>query len=750
VAQYLVGTPTFVEFRIINVDPDQRPIRLERFDVHIGDPLLEPGVLTPYLPASVPYGEHTGIVVDRKVDLGIDRVTSGNQTLRVEAAFSLGNETFALQGTMPVVFDLPGAQRIHTPHFADTIGELWENGHVPEGTRFDLDRFGECDQETPEVAYIRELKRTAGFRFLPFPLKFVQAEYATKTPTPAPEVVRPAAPARTGLECPTCETSLAEWGAFCHACGAKLGAAPAFIPAPEEPLAYCPHCGQHGPLQGPHRFCPHCGKSIPLYLEINEVALYMQEVSTFTEVQFRICHNLPVELLRFRVSLAGQELPEGGAYRVKPGYRFNPSHPTVRADRTVCPHLADPTRGSGGCPPGDNDLEIELEYESEGKLYSLVGSFPIFVLEKEAPPTTINNHFGNIIQQTSGEAGYVGGSLQDYRVDFQGIGRSETPAQFVRRLKKELGLRFKPVALYIDTITDLERERAWPRAPQWDPMPHARIWFDHNDVRHNYCLLAKPVLVFGRATENVDVRLYELEKCRVNVQQQAQRGIAPGERRSQSSISRHQWQVEPLPNGLRITQLSQSNVADASGGKKLGPNDSMLLGRNELIEIPNVIGLKYAANAPPIGGLEAAQAMASEIVLRGEGVLRGAQSGASATPWNGPLGGYRLDRLYSLTGEKVGDREDLKTVERYILVPGWVTVGSAADACIVVPDSAPKHAVLLHVNGYFFLMSLTEDSETTVAGNSICSGVPWPLAPGTEIRLGNATLTFDVFSQAYL
>ena len=548
--------------------------------------------------------------------------------------------------------------------------------------------------------------------------------------------------------CPQCGQPLQEGWRFCGECGTPLGAAPPAETAPSDDgapklVAYCPYGGQTEPLPGLVDTCPHCGKPIHVYVKVNELALYMQEVRTYTEFELHSVHGEPVVIHRFQVFLAGQELSPR-KFKVRPRLQLTPEHPIVRADRLVWPRKPDPAALFGGCPPGFANLEVELEYDVCGQRYQLSGLHQIQVFKGGTDPTTINAHFGDIIQQ-SGSALSAGSRMTEFKqINFEGIRGSETPDEFIARLKTEHGIQYETLMMEVEEITDLRPQL--PPPPDWPATDHARLWFMSDGVVHNYCLLAGRTVKFGRSARNVDVRLYEIERCRACVQEQVEAGVPPKKRKSGSLVAREHWLAEPTPNGVRITQLAHSSIAVGPGGKKLEADDSRLLGRNEAVAIPEVIGLKYSANAAPFGGLEAARALARETLDQM------ASPPPAQDPWTGSYGGYCLSRLFSLTGEPVEDYKDLKTLEAYVLAPGWVTLGSSSDACITVPGHgvAPMHAAVLHVDGFFFLLHLAEDSPTFLNGEEVCAGMPYPLAPEATCQLGTTSLTFDTFSQMWV
>jgi TIR domain-containing protein/FHA domain-containing protein len=289
------------------------------------------------------------------------------------------------------------------------------------------------------------------------------------------------------------------------------------------------------------------------------------------------------------------------------------------------------------------------------------------------------------------------------------------------------------------------RRPIWPK-PTWQAADRARLSFSHDGMTHNYCILAGRAIKFGRTAGRVDVRLYEVERCMANLRRQAKEGVPPDEQNSESRVAREQWLLEPLHDAVRVTQLSRGNLGATSDGKKLQQDESCLLGRNQAITISDIIGLKYSANAPAFEALDDVRDLASHIL---DASLAETET---LGLWDGAFGGYRIDRLFSLTGKSAEDFTESKGLESYVLAPGWFTIGSSRDSCVVIPDQkvAPLHAGMIYVNGFFFIVSLVDDGETHVEGQNLSWGIPRPLPPGTEIIIGETTLTFERYNQLFV
>lgn len=331
---------------------------------------------------------------------------------------------------------------------------------------------------------------------------------------------------------------------------------------------------------------------------------------------------------------------------------------------------------------------------------------------------------------------YTGSSRDWARVKF------ETLKAVKSRIDRIIGKRKHEKVI---SATIGEEAPMWP-SPTWPATDSARLWFQSRGLMHNYCILAKRRVLFGRSQERVDVRLYEVERCLANLQRQAKEGMQQVERSSGSCVGREHWLFEPMSNVLRVTQLSGSNLGVTTDGKKLRQGASHVLGRNTAIMIPGIIGLHYAANAPAFDALEDARVLACHI-------LRGAALECDRSElWRGEYGGYRLSRLFSLTGAHLAGSENSQGLEAYVLAPGWLTLGSSPSACVVVPDGdvAPLQAGLFYIDGYFFLLSLTKGHSTLVDGQPLSADVPRPIAPGTEIRMGKTSVSFELFSQLFV
>ena len=309
---------------------------------------------------------------------------------------------------------------------------------------------------------------------------------------------------------------------------------------------------------------------------------------------------------------------------------------------------------------------------------------------------------------------------------------------------------FKPVRMHLTQGAVEPRARAarppkLPPPPTWPAMDAAQIFFMQEEVPRSYCLLAKRKIVFGRMTREVDVKLLEVEECKRRLQLQYEQGEKP---RTESAVSRRQWLLEAAPDGVRVHHVA-SRKSFVTGGKALGQGDPPhLMQRNGHVEIgvPDVIGLKMAASAVGFAKL-------AEVREKARKILGQMKSPPRPMPdWEGPNGGYTLTRLHSLTGAVSEKSGDYPGFEAYVLVPGWVTVGSVREACVVIPnkDVAPLHAYLLHVDGYFFVYAPEKEHTVLVNKKEVGPEWPLPLKPESDLQFGDSVCHFGQFKQLYV
>ena len=578
------------------------------------------------------------------------------------------------------------------------------------------------------------------------------------------------------ISCPSCNEILLERGRFCHECGKELDAGVVIkTPLIENPQAYCPHCPQPRPLARRYRYCIRNGHPIHLYVEVNELSLYMQGVRTQTEFRIvPVCEQ--VTLLGFQVFL-GKDCLLPGKHNIGARHLILEAEGPIQVDRLV--HPAEPVAGvSEKCPPGDAMLYISLQYEAQGKQYELSGRHEIYILPRDADPHEVHNHFGSHIQQIGD--GPKSGGAHSYNLDFRGVGGDSKAAAFIKELKKERlekkgELNFRPAALHVQKITPVERKapRAAVPVPDWPAENRARLWFQCNGVTHNYCLLSTwrddlgaygPVRL-GRDSKWADIFLREVERYKADKKtsqhQTGQSGL------SFSRVSERHWEIALLHDPQSPHLIQVTNVKDdrprANGQPRTKRHDAMIAADKTLPEgkscrrapgdsivlkagdgAGNIIGLRYAANAPRFSKL-------AELYDAARGLLdRIPKKPAKLPQWPAQYGGYALSRLFSLTGEPIRGYDDEKTLEAYVLMPGWATIGSSRQACIVVPGEqvAGIHAYLLHVDGYYFVTPLDETTPVLVNGEPIPVGVPWPLKPDEAVfRIGSREIRFKSFAQ---
>ncbi len=746
-AQYFIGVTTFVEFRLINAS--ETPLELEKFDVSLGGRTLEPGVYPETSGQTLHPGEDQCLVLDRKVELGISDAVQGEYELRVSAAFIFEDKRFTMAGRHPIRIAAPGNRQVHAfdPGRQEFLAR--EDGEFPFGEPCELDSYGEQQVCMYQVVHIHDLKRRCGLRFVPLVMRYETA--AQGAPNGDPK--------RQGrVSCAACGATLIEGGVYCHACGSDLPRrAPIPKPPRSETVAFCPHCvPPRGLLRDRHRFCPLCGERIHLHLEIKAVPSFMEGVQVAMPVRFhKVCEE-PVELRRFEVTLGRGEGavpcdidPFPGA-----GVRIADALPVEFHSLVYCPP---------GHKVGTRVIDFLVEYEAGGHACLLTGSSRIRVLRGDADKQTIINRFGpDTVEAAESVVG-----LGAWSVNLQGFSQDKIN-EFINKLTELSELSYEPVRFRMDQKAPLAVEPPappLPAAPDWPPAHRARIWFEHEGLKHNYCLLTTfsqqegryGAVRFGRSAKKVHVRLVEIERYLHRQSTEQQQSGSSGKPVSRSSISQMQWEVTPVPEpaaygALHFEHLSASNRGRVTENKKLTRGHTCRLGRGEQIAIElfasdePVLGLHYAANATRFEGLDEARATAREVLNTMK------KTPPHLPEWPGNHGGYRLDRLFSLTGKPIEGLEayDSKTREVYILIPGWATLGSADSACVVVPGEgvAPIHAYLLHVDGYFFILPKDDTPPVFVGDENVQPGRPHPIrAEDTLVRLGDTAIHVDAFHQ---
>jgi len=720
VAQFLVGFETFLEFRIKNVSP--RPVTLGRFEVRLGSRALAPGVFNPPDGTTlVPDGPRE-VLADCRVEGTGDE--PGNRLLTIHLDFSDDAGQHAIERQYLIYVDEPGAQRICLCDPAEPDFLEYAREDVPEGERIEAVPFGEQDASAPELAYIRRQKGR-GLRFVPL------------------GTVSQAAPQdhEVGPEC-------------CAICRPGTDKPRPGHVKPEPAVAYCPYFRRMRAMDRRYNRCLSKDAPIHLYLEINKAPFYMETVNVPTEFRLYCVHERPVQLMDLEVSLNGRLFSCDPRRGFEKGESVPPSDKPLRIDWRIGP--------PEGFKLGTDDLVISLTYRADGQLFHLDGSHPIDVIPLKGEGMTQNNfvEIGNKIKAEQGaivDGGpVVFDNLELNREAFQNVGR-------VRQILTEHVEHrpsFEPVFLKFRPVVP---------PPQWAPEPCARLRFEHNGFEYNYCILSTfrddtaaygPVR-FGRKTALVDVRLKEVEKENAEKMRRVREHVET--KAACSRVGRRQWMIALLerahPDGtLRLTNVNLSKKAHDTTVNKTVPlakGKSCALAPGARIHLVGadfsgaIIGLRYAAHAEPFDRLDDARRDIRDL-------LDAMQTPPVRLPlWNGPYGGYRLARLFSLTGKLLRDvkgADKFRAIEAYVLVPGWATIGSSTDACIVVSKAgvAGIHAYLLHVDGYWFILPHSEATPVHVGDDLVPAGVPWPLRPaGTPIRLGPAEVSFEPFKQMY-
>lgn len=728
VAQFLFGFETFLEFRITNVSPG--PLTLGRFEVRLGSRALAPGVFNPPDGTTlVPDGQRD-VLADCRVEGTGDE--SGNRLLTIHLDFSDEAGQHAIERQYLIYVDEPGAERICLCDPAEPDFQEYAGDDLPEGGRVEAVTFGEQDASAPELAYIRRQKGR-GLRFVPLG--------TVSQAAPPDEAVGGALDTEATPEC-------------CAICRPGTNMPKPDHVKPERAAAYCPYYSRMRAMDRRYNRC--LGKDAPihLYIEINKAPFYMETVGVPTEFRLYCVHERPVQLTDLEVSLGGTRFSFDPRRGFEKGESVPPSDVPLRIDWRVRP--------PEGCELGVNDLVISLSYRADGRLFHLDGSHPVDVIPLKGEGMTQTNivDIGNKIKAEKGaivDGGpIVFDSLEFNREAFQNVGR-------VRQILTECVERrpsFEPVFLKFRPVVP---------PPKWGPVHRTRLHFEHNGFEHNCCILSTfredtaaygPVR-FGRKTALVDVRLKEVEKENAEEMRRVRDHVE-----TESACSRvgsQQWEIGLVeradPDGtLRLTNVNRSERAHDTTVNKTVPlakGKSCALAPGARVHLiggdfsGDIIGLRYAAHAEPFDELDQARR-----AIRG--LLDTMETPPTKLPlWNGPYGGYRLARLFSLTGKLLRDvpgADKFKAIEAYVLVPGWATIGSSTDACIVVPRAgvAGLHAHLLHVDGYWFIMPHGEGTPVHVGDDLVPAGVPWPLRPaGTQIRLGPAKVTFKPFKQMY-
>ncbi|MFO7975643.1 MAG: hypothetical protein R6V12_13515, partial [Candidatus Hydrogenedentota bacterium] len=684
--QYLVGVPTFVEFRILNCSDE--PLSLDSLEVKLANRVLEPGLYAETPAQEIAPGEKQPLLLDRKVDFGIDTVMPGEYSLDIELAYTHQEKQSRLKARHPVRFSQPLDRRIYVYDYTTKTFHKYEGGHLPEVETAYSVRIGEQTVQDQRVMHLCRMKQDSGLRFVPLLARLAADDAKPEAPWTETETVA----------CEKCGALLKEGGAFCHACGHRLQRtlSPS-LSNKTETQGYCPHCTfPRGRLKGRYRYCPVCGNAIDMHMSIAPLPSYMVGVQTRTNVRIRATAREPLRVNRIRAFIGEKNAPLECGFLEDVNYGME-LEPDESADVTCLVY----------CPPGDKTgdrkLTLELEYACGERLCKLSGATHIRVIPGAEKLGTIIHQYGAQTVEMAGDAVMSQGTWSINQADSIPEDKREA---FMKKLAELAEVPEKPLPLHTVTIST-----SGP-AITWEPSHRAAVWFIHEDVQHRYCISTmyhpesgqfEPVS-FGRKLNANTFRLYEVE----DILDRKGKGEKSGSI-SWSRISSIQWVVRPASEtagvGLEFTHRSTSNTSFVGKAKKLSLGETALLGLHESIECKRkgagqpIIGLRYGAHALPFRVYEAAR-------NRARAALDSMTYPPERLPeWPGRLGGYRLNRLHSLTGELFPQKRDVQMLEAYLLIPAWITIGSAPSACVVIPaeNVAPIHAYLLHVDGYFFI-----------------------------------------------
>lgn len=279
-------------------------------------------------------------------------------------------------------------------------------------------------------------------------------------------------------------------------------------------VAWCPYCQPPRPLDQRYPFCPECGQPIHLHLNICELAFYMQDLQT--QVEFLLCssHQHEIRLAKYEVLFRDQPL-KPGQFFVQPGQIIRPNAPPLRTTWLVYPEGR----------PGDDVLELRLEYEADDDRHTMVGRHPIRVLPSNTTPHNIAVQIGNNIEQR-GQGPESAGAHQfsDINLDFSGLGSPreiETYLADIKRQRDESSLPFAPVLLVVERVAEPDAEGGKePEEGSEDEFKH-RALLDFGQGRRKIFVIPKGVIGFGRDKKHknpeVDITL-RLLPCRNKAQ----------------------------------------------------------------------------------------------------------------------------------------------------------------------------------------------------------------------------------------
>ncbi len=717
VAQYLVGVPTYVEFRLKNVS--ERPLILHHMTVRIGENTLAPGIHPETAGMPVEPGE---TVVDRRVDLGLVHVMPGQYTLRVEVAFSSDEGTFSMAGSCHVLFALPSSQSISfVCPVADKVIRLTGSG-APEWPGTHGLPFGEQEEACAVNAVIRAMKGRYGLCFAPLPMRYDCASASEGHPA--------------DTHCNACGATLIEGGPHCHACGQPVPL-PQLLEPPAFSLArgFCCYCREpKGRLRGAHRYCPECGELLFIHAEIKTASAYMEGVQAPAQIRLHTpaTADLKIEAQQLQLGHSDNAVT-CPIFDFHEGQQMEAGRDAIEFPVTI--------HSPAGSVSGQRYLFLTMTLEYGGARYTLEGRKEVRVIPA-GEEKFVSYNFG----AQSIEAAEAAVSAGTWSINVNGAPAESKRDAFITKLFEAdwEQAEFTPVRLTVTSAEPALDAEPMPAPPSCEPMTRARLFFNSGGMPCNYVLLSKNDLILGRSAPKCDVRLLEVETCIPRMKAQVKRGEKT---QSKSAVSGVQWQLQWKGNCLLLTQLSGSNITClVPGGEQLSEGQTAPVARGDAWEIPGALGLEVAAAVNDFAERSALYERAGAIL---------AQRADAGTPGNiaaGGTGGFTLQRLHSLHGQYADGMPEYAGFEAYVIMPGWASIGAAPEAAIRVEEAAvaPIHAWILHRGGFYFVAPAHGAAPVIVNDAPVNMHWPHPLQPGDTLWLGGCELRFDTYQALYL